>query len=393
MSTLPHICYVIWKFKSPQKFLQMGGAEKQLLKIMEFLKDDNSKHMTIITKQTTDDSKEELYSKNKKMIRLKTTNIPILSMLLFMILIFFTIIKINKRSKIDLIHVPLPDIFLISLMLIRKILKIPVITRAAGDELYPFRKHGFWLFNRLVVRALMLKFDGLQVLNLISYNAALKLGFQSNKLFLIPNGTTIPSKYRDYENFTKTIVYIGAMRFYPEKNIKEQKNLLFLIKAFHLLLKSHSDLKLVMVGDGNYRTTLEKLVKDLTLQEKIIFTGYRTEIDEYLLSADIFVNPSWFEGMPNTVIEAMAFGVYLLCSNIPEHRFIIKNNDNGVLFDHSSQEDFVKKVLNFYNNPKKSIQIAKKGHIIAEKKFSINIVCESIFNMYKTVNKHFCGKW
>jgi len=137
------ICYVIWKFKSPKNFQQMGGAEKQLLKIVENLKNKNEIKVTIISKKMSDDSVEDSISPNVTIQRLKSSNIPIISVFIFSLVLFFHLISLNIKKKIDLIHLPLPDLFLLPILILRKILKFPVIARIAADELFPFRSHGF----------------------------------------------------------------------------------------------------------------------------------------------------------------------------------------------------------------------------------------------------------
>jgi len=367
-------------------------SENQLLKIVNSVKEKDNINITIFSRKMKNEFEEEKISENANIIRINATFIPILSMFIFMFKLFFKVIKLHKNRKINLIHLPLPDFYIFIAFLLRHILKIPVITRVAGDELFPFKKHGLWLVSRLIVRSFMLILDGIQALNPTAYKLALELGYPSKKLFLIHNGTIIPKEFRKYEQFTNNIVYIGAMRFYTEKQKIEQKNLIFLIDAFCDLTKKNNNIKLILVGDGNFRSKLEKRVRELKLESKIIFTGYQTNIKKYLLTADIFVNPSWYEGMPNTVIEAMSFGVFLLCSDIHEHRFIIDKNQNGILFDQTSKNDFVQKVLDFYNNKKRSIKIAENGRINAIDQYSISKTKKLILNMYRNVIIQFSKK-
>ncbi|MHA1212732.1 MAG: glycosyltransferase family 4 protein [Candidatus Heimdallarchaeota archaeon] len=383
-----HICYVIWKFKSPKNFQQMGGAENQLLKVIDKLKDRADIKVTIVAKQMSGDPIEEVVSPRIKIKRIKSANIPLISIVIFSVLLFFKLIRLNKKEKIDIIHLPLPDLYLRSLYLLRRILKVPIITRIAADELYPFSSYGFWLVERIYIRKLILKSDGLQTLNDQAFEYAKSIGFSKQKLFLIPNGIERANEMKKYGKLTKRIVYIGAMRHYPEKFTIEQKNLEFLILAFHELLKTKNDLQLILVGDGNYRSTLERLVTKLALNNSIIFTGYQTNIDQYLLDADIFVNPSHYEGMPNAVLEAMSKGLLVLCSRIPEHKFIIDDNVTGLLFNHKSKKDFVTKILNFYKNPNKHFQIAQKGYSYVAKKHSIDDMVGLLLDMYQSVSQN-----
>jgi len=165
-----------------------------------------------------------------------------------------------------------------------------------------------------------------------------------------------------------------------------------LIDAFHDLTKMNSELKLIMVGDGNYREKLETKVKRLNLEKKVIFVGYQTDVHKYLLNADIFVNPSLFEGMPNAVIEAMSCGIYTICSDIPAHRFIIKDRKTGILFNNDSKEELIDEILNFYKQPDVSKRIAQNSRLYAIKHFSMDSIIEKILDMYKKVRLRYLFK-
>ena len=382
------ICYVIWKFKSPKNFVNMGGSETQLLKWIKQLEKQDKK-ITIITRKTENDEKFESSSENIEIYRINTTKVKYLSMLLFTIGLFFMFIKLIRKEKFDIIHVPLPDVYLSVIYLIRLIFKIPVITTAAGDELFPQIKKGLWYVDRVIVKYLMLKSDGLHTLNNITYELGEVLNYKKNKLFLISNGVEIPIKSKNYEKLTNKIVYIGAMRHFPEKQKREIKNLEFLLESFDQLRKNKPNLRLLMVGDGNYRIKLEEKTKKLNLQNHVIFTGYQTDIVKYHMEADIFVNASLKEGMPNTVIEAMGSGIFVLCSNIHAHRHIIKNGITGVLFDNTNRNDFIRKVNEFYNNPENYIEIAKNGRRYIEDYFAIEVIVNQILVMYKKVLYYF----
>jgi len=388
---MENICYVIWKFKSPKNFVNMGGSENQLLKWITQLEKCNKK-ATIITHKTNNDLKYERVSKNVQIFRIETTTTRFLSMFLFMIGLFFLFIKLNRKEKFNIIHAPLPDVYIFVLFFLRLIYKIPVLTTVAGDELFPEKKMGIWRVDRLLVRYLMLKLDGIHVLNDIALEAGKKLNYDQKKLFYIPNGVKIPAEVREYSKFTHNILYIGAMRFYPEKNKREIKNLEFLIDSFNKLLNFKQGTKLYLVGDGNYRSKLEEKVLKLKLTEKIIFTGYQSNILKYHLLSDIFINPSLKEGMPNAVIEAMGTGLFVLCSDIHAHRHIIKDNVTGLLFDNSNHEDLINKILDFYNNPVKSKKIANEARLFIEENFSIDIIVENLLSMYNNINNIYCEK-
>ncbi len=89
----------------------------------------------------------------------------------------------------------------------------------------------------------------------------------------------------------------------------EQKNHRYLLEVFKEMLKDRSDAVLLMVGTGAREAQVRSWVCELGLEDHVIFAGQRFDIPKLLSAMDVFVFPSLYEGMPNTVIEAQATGL------------------------------------------------------------------------------------
>ena len=98
-------------------------------------------------------------------------------------------------------------------------------------------------------------------------------------------------------------------RFSPQKNHD------LLIEIFSELCKERSNYKLLLVGNGELEERIRKKCADKGLQDKVIFAGVRSDIPAVLSAMDVFVFPSLYEGMPNTVIEAQATGLPCIISD------------------------------------------------------------------------------
>ena len=114
---------------------------------------------------------------------------------------------------------------------------------------------------------------------------------------------------------------------------------------------------LLIVGDGSteadfqYQTSLKKLVKDLRLSDRVIFTGWveKEELWKIFYGADLFILPSKSEGMPNVLLEALGCDVPCMGSNIPGIRDILIYDD--LMFDPLNQSSLDKKVTRFFSEP------------------------------------------
>tara|TARA_X000000368_G_C23046974_1_gene719570 strand:- start:572 stop:2836 length:2265 start_codon:yes stop_codon:yes gene_type:complete len=152
------------------------------------------------------------------------------------------------------------------------------------------------------------------------------------------------------------ITFLG--RIVRDKGINE------LINSFVILLKKYPNLKLLLVGD--YDDNLNR-IDDNTREiinnlDSIISVGFKNDIREFLSITDLFVLPSYREGLPNSLIEAGSFGIPLLATNINGCNEIIENNETGLLIkmkDINSLKDGIEKFIideKFYLNIKKNIR-------------------------------------
>ena len=113
--------------------------------------------------------------------------------------------------------------------------------------------------------------------------------------------------------------------------LDDNKNHVVVIKALTSL--EHDNFKFVVCGVGPNKDMLTKMAAEAGLSDKVIITGYRSDIPDILHAADLFVFPSFHEGMPVAALEAMACGLPLICSKIRGNVDIVKNGENGFLFE------------------------------------------------------------
>jgi glycosyltransferase involved in cell wall biosynthesis len=135
----------------------------------------------------------------------------------------------------------------------------------------------------------------------------------------IPNGVDLNRfkfnslarlRLRKQLNIRDSTVVVGHVG-----RIAYPKNHEFLIKTFSEYQLLNADSKLILVGDGPKKEHIEKIAKEMGLNNKVIFLGNRHDISELMSSMDLFVFPSLYEGLPVSLVEAQANGVYILASD------------------------------------------------------------------------------
>lgn len=95
----------------------------------------------------------------------------------------------------------------------------------------------------------------------------------------------------------------------------KQKNHDFLIDIFKTISQKNENVRLVMVGVGELEEQIKNKVKSLQLEDKVVFLGLRSDVPNILSAFDVLLFPSFFEGMPNVVIEAQASGLPCVISD------------------------------------------------------------------------------
>lgn len=117
-----------------------------------------------------------------------------------------------------------------------------------------------------------------------------------------------------------------------------QKQPLKLIEAFAKALPQHPQLQLLMVGDGDQKPTALQLVRELGIEDKVIFQPFRQDVPDVLAAADIFVLPSLWEGLPIGLLEAMAMGKAIIGTQVDGTSEVIRHEHNGLLISTDALE-------------------------------------------------------
>lgn len=145
-----------------------------------------------------------------------------------------------------------------------------------------------------------------------------------------------------------------------------QKNHNFLIDIFNEIIKKNKNSILILVGKGELENDIKNKIKNLNLSNNVIFTGVRSNIADLMMGMDAFVFPSFFEGMPNTVIEAQATGLHCIISNNITKEANVTGNVEYLSLKESA-EIWASKVINYPNkNERNSPQklLVKSGYSI-----------------------------
>ncbi len=129
--------------------------------------------------------------------------------------------------------------------------------------------------------------------------------------------------------------------------MKNKKNQSFCVKVFSELVKKEPNSRLVFIGRGD-TTFLTNLAKEYNVEDKVIFTGLKSNVGEMLNLLDVFFFPSNFEGLPIVLVEAQANGLPVVTASHLPNAKILENYDNSLSLK-DEWKLWADKILSFRN--------------------------------------------
>ena len=143
--------------------------------------------------------------------------------------------------------------------------------------------------------------------------------------------------------------------------------------------------RLLIVGDGSLRNTLEALARELGIAERVIFTGMRTDIPQLLQAMDVFVLPSLNEGISNTLLEAMACGVPVVANRVGGNPELIDDRVTGLLVDAGDNQRMAEAIATLVLDDKLRATMAAAARQRAVAEFSLETMVQRYDDLYREV--------
>ena len=258
-----------------------------------------------------------------------------------------------------------------------------LLTLQEGDSLFSIWKKTWYI--RPLYKSIYRSADYIQAISTFLAKRAVKYGYQG-RITVVPNGVKIEIRNKNLEienNNQKTILTVSRL---VEKN-----GVADLIKAFNILVtKSISpNTKLLIVGDGPLRPDLEKLTKELNLQDKVVFVGHVVpeKINAYYSQGNIFVRPSLSEGLGNVFLEAMINEVPVIATPVGGISDFLKSGETGWFCEPRNPESVAEKikyVLDEKNKAEVTRVVANAKKMVIEK-YTWEIVAIQMNNIFEKI--------
>ena len=187
---------------------------------------------------------------------------------------------------------------------------------------------------------------------------------------------TLKEKIKEKETDTSITKILFLSRIIKEKGIFE------LIEAFEHLNKKRDDIELIIAGDGEAFTQLKNVVKH---KRNIRVTGFVEGENKIALlkESDLYILPSYTEGLPISVLEAMMFGLPVITTKVGGLKRFFKNGKMGYFIEPKSIIDIEKKIELILSNKAKLKEMSKFNYQYAQKKLTNDVVAKKLYAQVK----------
>jgi glycosyltransferase involved in cell wall biosynthesis len=208
------------------------------------------------------------------------------------------------------------------------------------------------------------------------------------KLSVIRNGVFIPqpvtpldkSKVRERLGLSPEKLVITCVgRLVPFKGQH------LLIEALEMIKESHVEVRLLLVGGGPEKDNIEELVQRSGLNGKVMVLGERDDVPDILRASDLFVLPSFWEGISIALLEAMAYGLPVVATDVPGNREVLGGEENGVLVPRKDSVALKEAIVSLLENPARREELGRRSRARVERYFNFADTVAGTEEVYESI--------
>ena len=274
-------------------------------------------------------------------------------------------------------------------LMLRKKYNIPLICSFRGDDINICPKYD--QFTHYLTKKVIVESDQITTVSNSLKIVAERIGKPKKEIQVVYNGCD--SKMFSY-NTKGRLVIRKKLRISSKKlviifvgDLAKYKGIFELLSAFTKLNYKYSNLYLILIGKIPDRTALDKIVSSNYLNNKIYIVGEipQNEIPYWLSASDIFVFPTYNEGLPNAVMEAMACSLPIIATKVGGIPEVVRDGQNGILIDKKSVISIEHSIEKLINNKNMCKKMGEYGRTIIEEKFTWNNSAKKLIGIYNSI--------
>lgn len=365
-------------FAVDSRFPGLGGAESQALKLALALREKGAfvEFVTprVLKSQTLEESFHGFTVK-----RVDYPHIRWVGSLVLMVC--FARYLLANCKRFDALHVHITHLLAASAGFVRPWTGLPVMTKISG--FYEFeggvldQRRRFMPLNFLIRRGLR-HVDHVQTISEQTREKLLAAGFRDDQISFVPNGIDTRSAPQAPALSDSVVIgYCGRLR--------EVKGVHVLLDAFAQAQAANPGKKLILriAGSGETLSALQAQADALGVSEQIEWLGMIEDTDLFFKGLHIYVQPSFAEGLPNSVMEAMVEQRPVVASDVGGNNDLVEHGVSGLLFQVGDAAQLAAQLTRLMEEPELREQLAQAGRNMIVARFGFDHVTEQLLKLYR----------
>ena len=272
-------------------------------------------------------------------------------------------------------------------LLLRKEFSLPLVVSLRGSDVnvYPYRdRWTFYLTQKVISEA-----DRLTAVSGALKAAAEEIAKPRSDIAVVYTGCDL-DRFSFHEALRKEFRH--RLGIPPESpmlifigHILQAKGIFELFDAFLIARQGHPDLHLVMIGSGDDLPVIKRKAEQVLGYMHFLGTRPHDEIPGWLSAADILVLPSWREGLPNVVVEAMACERSVVATRVGGIPEAVVNGECGILVEKQNVQELADAIIHLLDNDKDRERMGLRGREVVEERFSWEKNAVETLHVYREV--------
>jgi glycosyltransferase involved in cell wall biosynthesis len=289
--------------------------------------------------------------------------------------------RILQEQSIDLVHAHMADAAFLGWRLARKH-ALPLIITHHGHDLLPRCGRLCRLVYLLVLAAAAhYSAQNVAISPVVAKNLRRWLLLPRTRVRVLTNGVPVPMREQCVrpmpQNRAPHVIAVGRL-----VGLKGHDQL---VAAAALLTETFPGIRFSLVGDGPLRETLARQADSLGVAERVVFTGSVDDVPARLQAADLYVSTSHYEGMPMATLEAMAWCVPVVASDVPGNRAVVRDGETGLLYALGDIRGLAGRIKETLTEPGQAATRALNARRLVETQYSAAAVAGGYARLYADV--------
>lgn len=294
----------------------------------------------------------------------------------------------RNRKTYDILHCHLISTSAVVAGLVGFLTRKPVIVKlgAGGYMGDVWKIHNHAMAGRAKVVLVRLLIRRFLALSTEIADELRSIGVPEARIVRVANGVDVrrfcPPQPGDREQLHRALGLMGKVICVFSGRMVEEKGVFELLEVWTSVVQQIPDAQLVMLGEGFQFDQVKQRVQELSLGGSVLLPGKTDRVDLYLQAADLFVLPTWSEGMSNAILEAMAVGLPVITTTIGANPDVVHDRITGLLVPPKDRDQLERALLEMLNNAQIRKAMGTAGYDDVHRQYSLECVADSYMGLY-----------